>query len=206
MGHAGGAERGGHQWIGSRTSITGQVSKNSDNATINHKKYKTMNKTLFSINEDTLRINAMLEEMEGEITPELEELMAINDANLTEKAGQYRNAIMNNKADIEAAKAEIKRLQAFVKGKERANDNMSQRMDDALKLRGLTELKLDGGVGGRYSYRSSRQVVVDDESIIPDTLCTFKREVSKTAIKDAIEAGEDVAGAHIEDKQNLQIK
>lgn len=162
--------------------------------------------TLYQLNQEQLQINAMLEDSEGEITPEIEELLAINDQNLTMKAGQYRNAIMNNNMEIEAAKAEIKRLQSYCKAKERDNDIMSQRIKDAMTLRSMKEIKIDGGVGGRFSFRTSKQVVVDDETKLPDTCFVTKRELSKTAIKDAIEAGTELEGAHIEEKQNLQIK
>lgn len=162
--------------------------------------------TLYQLNQEQMQINAMLEASEGEITPEIEAMLSINDQNLTMKAGQYRNAIMNNSMEIEAAKAEIKRLQAFCKSKERDSEIMSQRIKDAMTLRGMKEIKIDGGIGGRFSFRASKQVVVDDETKLPDTCFVTKRELSKTAIKDAIEAGTELEGAHIEERQNLQVK
>jgi len=43
--------------------------------------------------------------------------------------------------------------------------------------------------------RTGPSVQIVDEGLVPDTLCRFKREVSKTAIKEALLAGEEVPGA-----------
>ena len=43
--------------------------------------------------------------------------------------------------------------------------------------------------------RRGRAVQVLDETLVPDAYCRFNREVSKTAIKEAINAGEEVPGA-----------
>lgn len=59
------------------------------------------------------------------------------------------------------------------------------------------------------ALRKSKAVSVDDPAAIP---LTYKRHVpeawepDKAAIKAAIEAGQDVAGAHVETRQNLVIK
>jgi hypothetical protein len=43
--------------------------------------------------------------------------------------------------------------------------------------------------------RIGRAVQVIDEALVPDQFCRFKREVSKTAIKEALMGGEEVPGA-----------
>ena len=43
--------------------------------------------------------------------------------------------------------------------------------------------------------RRGPAVQIIDEALVPDAYCRFKREISKTAIKDAINAGEEVPGA-----------
>ena len=45
-----------------------------------------------------------------------------------------------------------------------------------------------------------------DDTLVPDAFCRFKREVSKTAIKDAINAGEEVPGAVLDNgSETLRI-
>ena len=43
--------------------------------------------------------------------------------------------------------------------------------------------------------RTGPSVQIVNEELVPDTLCRFKREVSKTAVKEALNAGEYVPGA-----------
>lgn len=43
--------------------------------------------------------------------------------------------------------------------------------------------------------KTGRTVQVLDEGAVPDEFCVFKREVSKTAIKEAILSGDEVPGA-----------
>ena len=43
--------------------------------------------------------------------------------------------------------------------------------------------------------RTGRSVQVLDEALVPDSFCRFKREISKTAIKEALMSGNEVPGA-----------
>lgn len=163
---------------------------------------------MFNIAEEQVRLNMLLEENEGEITPELEELLAVNEANLYTKAANYRNAILNNKSIIEQAKAEKKRLEALIKTKERANDVMKERMKDAMNLFGMTRIDIDKGVGGSFSFRKSVSVVIEDgkEDEVPESFRNVTWTLDKNAIKEALNAGEVVEHASLEERQNLQIK
>jgi hypothetical protein len=54
--------------------------------------------------------------------------------------------------------------------------------------------------------RRGPAVQVIDDTLVPDAYCRFKREVSKTAIKDAINAGEEVPGAVLDNgSETLRI-
>ena len=46
--------------------------------------------------------------------------------------------------------------------------------------------------------RVGRSVQIIDESLVPDKFCRFKREISKTAIKEALLAGDEVSGAALD--------
>lgn len=58
----------------------------------------------------------------------------------------------------------------------------------------------------KISYRKSKSVVVEDPLAIPERYLEFEPKVDKTRIKQDIEQGIEVAGAYIEEKQNIQIK
>lgn len=149
---------------------------------------------------------AMLEENEGELTPELEKMLEVNQYNLEHKAEQYRNAILMNKANIEQAKEEKKRLDAFIKSKERANEAMSTRLRDAMLMFDTPKIEIDGGVGGVLSFRKSEQVVIEDEEKVPEEFRKVTWTLDKTAIKQAIKDGEDIDGATLQTNMNLQVK
>ena len=54
--------------------------------------------------------------------------------------------------------------------------------------------------------RRGPAVQIIDDTLVPDAYCRFKREVSKTAIKDAINAGEEVPGAVLDNgSETLRI-
>lgn len=66
------------------------------------------------------------------------------------------------------------------------------------------------GPGVSISFRKSSAVVIDGEDLIPAEYMRQKPapapEPDKKAIADAIKAGKNVPGAHIEERKNLQIK
>ena len=57
------------------------------------------------------------------------------------------------------------------------------------------------------SCPSAKEVQIDDIDELPDEYLRYKEpEPNKTAIKEAIKSGKEVAGAHLEDTLSLQIK
>ena len=68
---------------------------------------------------------------------------------------------------------------------------------------GLTEIKTPTL---KLSFRKSEAVEVVDESLLAQQFFNYKPSIDKTAIKAAIKAGEEVAGARIVNNQNLQLK
>lgn len=55
-------------------------------------------------------------------------------------------------------------------------------------------------------WRKSEGVVVDDIAQVPDEFCKIERRAMATEIKEAIKSGKEIAGAHIETRQNIQIR
>jgi hypothetical protein len=60
----------------------------------------------------------------------------------------------------------------------------------------------------KVSLRKSVQTIIDDLDQVPKQYKTVKVETTpdKTAIKKAIQEGEIIEGAHLEEKNNLQIR
>lgn len=160
---------------------------------------------LFQIEEQYQYILQLLEASEGEITPEIEEQLALNEENFEAKAKSYRAMIMKWKSDLVAAKAEEDRIKAFKQNRQNAIDRLSANLDYALQHRSLE--KLDFGVDGKISYRKSTAVVVNEE-VLAKKWFTKKvtQSPNKTAIKEALVAGKKVKGAELDIRQNIQIK
>lgn len=158
--------------------------------------------TLYQISEDQRALMAMLEETGGELTPELEEALAITEQNFVTKAENYGKAILHYKQMVAAAKAETDRIKAIQKTCENAIARMEERLRDAMVLFDKPKVEM---ATLKLSLRKSERVVIDDENNLPADCIVVKTEVSKTEVKRHLKAGETI-GAHLEENQSLQIK
>ena len=158
--------------------------------------------TLYQISEDQRALMAMLEETGGELTPELEEALAITEQNFVSKAENYGKAILHYKQLVAAAKAETDRIKAIQKTCENAIARMEERLRDAMILFDKPKVEM---ATLKLSLRKSERVVIDDENNLPADCIVVKTEVSKTEVKRHLKAGETI-GAHLEENQSLQIR
>lgn len=129
------------------------------------------------------------------------------EGELIQKGQAVAAFALNLAAEVEAIKTVEKRIVE----RRRALENRVERMREYLRANmeraGITEIKaLDGSFTAKLA-KGRPSVVVDDESLIPDDseFVRWKREVSKTAIADAIKAGQEVPGAHIEVRPSLRL-
>ena len=161
--------------------------------------------TLYGITAELNAILSQLEELGGEITPELEQALAINEEQFVQKAEDYGHAILNLKAMATAAKAEKDRLAALQKFYENAQKRLTDALSTAMQVFGQDNVE---NATMRLSLRHTTATEVDDLDQLPAEFKTTKVEVvaDKTAIKKAIQDGEDVPGAHLVENVSLQIK
>jgi hypothetical protein len=144
-------------------------------------------------------------EQDGEITPEQDEQLAINRYELETKAVDYSMAILQLNAWVEMADKEAKRVTAIKNAYKKTSETLKQRITDAMERYDIREVK-DATI--KVSLRKSVQTIIDDLDQVPKQYKTVKVETTpdKTAIKKAIQEGEIIEGAHLEEKNNLQIK
>ena len=141
---------------------------------------------------------SLIDEETGEITDivAFEALLGAKEEKLENIIKLYKNAT----ADSTALKAEA---DAFTK-RAKAAAALADRMKAGL------EAELDGNTfectTGKVSFRTSKALSVDDEASIPEQYQKIAFSVDKAALKKAIESGENIAGAHIEVRQNVQVK
>jgi hypothetical protein len=106
-------------------------------------------------------------------------------------------------ASAEAAKNEIKRLQAFVKRSENAQERMKTALHNALDTFGIDKLEVGTH---RLSFRKSEGVVITDEVAIPDNYVIVETKINKAQLKADLKAGATIPGASLESRRNLQIR
>jgi hypothetical protein len=161
--------------------------------------------TLYGITAELNGILDQLEELGGEITPELEQALAINEGQFVQKAEEYGHAILNLKGMAAAAKAEKERLAGLQKFYENAQKRLADALSNAMQVFGQDKVE---NATMRLSLRHTTATEVDDIDQIPAEFKTTNVEVvaDKTAIEKAIQQGEDVPGAHLVENVSLQIK
>lgn len=87
---------------------------------------------LFNISQELEDIFLQLEENGGELTPELEERLAINEANLHEKLDGYRRVHSRFMSDVKACKEEEVRIAKIRKSKENQAERLKTNMLEAV--------------------------------------------------------------------------
>ena len=158
---------------------------------------------LYEITREALELASLLET--EEFTPELEQLLVINQEQLQVKAGNYAKVIANIQSDADAIDTEIKRLKAMKESKDRAITRLKDAVREAMLVSNIDKIE---SPLFKLSLRRSESVEVDSVEALPGAFLNVKNVVTadKVAIKEAIKRGENVIGARIIENFNLQIK
>lgn len=160
--------------------------------------------SIYELNKNYQYVSELLETAETE-----DELQVINDTlellqcSIEEKVENTAKYIKNVESDIEGIKAEINRLTALKKQKERNTEWLKTNIEYALKTKGIDKLEVGTFKCG---YRKSESVEVDDLKSIPSDYIKTEIKPDKTAIKKALKAGEEINGVHIQTNMNFYIK
>jgi len=162
-----------------------------------------MKQSLYNIEQEYLEIANQLED--GELSPELETALAINEQQLQGKAVAYAYVIKESEDTVSAIDSEIKRLQGLKKTEQNKAKRLKETISNAMELYGITEIKTETL---RLNFRRS-EGVVGESSNLSDEFLKHVPEAFKpnlTAIKAALKEGRTVEGYEIEERYNLQIK
>jgi len=162
-----------------------------------------MKKTLFDITNEALVIYENLEENGGELTPEIEQALVINEKELQSKGIAYVELIGFTESYVSRVDEEIKRLQAIKKRNTLLVDNLKNRLLDAQQTFGDFTLGFT-----TITTRKSESIEVEDVNSLPKEYKVIKvtEQADKKALKDAIKSGKVIAGVTLVENQNLRIK
>jgi hypothetical protein len=158
--------------------------------------------TLYEITIEQKNLINEIEQMEGELTPETEQRLIINESQLQQKSIAYLEVIRAKESFNYLIDGEIKRLQQLKK----INNNVIERLNDNLLLAVKTFGDFTVGTQ-KFGTRKSSQVIVEDVNSLPKEYKTIKvtESADKVALKKAIQAGEEIKGVHIQENINLKI-
>ena len=161
--------------------------------------------TLYELTSEYMELLAMLEDPDTDEAVILDTLEGVG-GELEEKADGYARVMRQMDADAKAIKAEEERLYSRRKSLESRSAWLKGRLQNVMELTGKTKFKTELFSFGIQNNPAS--VVIDDEKMIPgEFLIPQAPKIDKTAIKDALKAGVDMAGiAHLEQTQSLRIR
>jgi hypothetical protein len=162
-----------------------------------------MKNTLYDIKQEYLTLINEIEEMEGEITPEIEYQLKINQSELQTKAIAYHSIILTKDAFSITIDNEIKRLQALKKRNNNLVDKLKNSLISAVEMFG--EFTIGTNV---FGLRRSERVEIEDVNLLSKEYKTSKltEHADKALIKKALKQGKEIEYAYIVENFNLKIK
>jgi len=158
-------------------------------------------KNLFNIDAELFEVYSQIENNGGEMTPELEAALEITESERLTKGEGYVYVIKQLKSQAEMIKAEAKRLQDLAKRYENSADKLADRLLESVVAHGQIKTAFV-----TISSRKSKSVSITDESLLGAEFLRIKTEPNKTAIKEALESGQEVQGALIVENYSLSIR
>jgi len=162
-------------------------------------------KSLFQISNEYRNLEMELFENGGEITPEIENRLEINQTELNEKSKNYVFIIKKIDFEVNYIDLEIKRLQQAKKVRKNTINALKSGIENAMNLYDIEEIDL---ITNKINFRKSESVIIDAEiQDLPAELKIIEEKIiSKTEIKKMLKAGAEIKGVYIQKNKNLQIK
>jgi len=157
---------------------------------------------LFEITTQQQSLINHIEMLEGEITPDIEELLSINKTNLNYKSIAYLEVINKKDGINSVIDIEIKRLQALKKRNTNIVTRLKENLLSAVKMFGEFEIGTH-----KFSTRKSQSVEVEFVNELPEHFKTRKLTeiANKIELKKALKNGEEIKGVVLKDNFNLKI-
>ena len=162
-----------------------------------------MKNTLYDIKQEYLELIQEVEEMQGELTPEMEYKLKINQNELQNKAVAYHSYILSKDSFNMQIDSEIKRLQALKKKNNNVIENLKSRLIGAIQTFGEFTVGTN-----TFGLRKSERVEIEDVNLLSKEYKTIKvtEQADKIAIKKALKEGKQIENAYIVEQYNLKIK
>lgn len=158
---------------------------------------------LYHINQQHKLLLAEIEQNDGELTPELEAKLKALDLSLNESFASLAYSTKQLDDQSLLIGNEIKRLQALKASVDNSSSYIKEYLKTVLIEKGIEKVK-ENNIS--ISFRKSTAVEVYDLEMLPTEYQSVTVTANKTAISKALKEGEEVKGATLVERQNLQIK
>ena len=161
--------------------------------------------TLYELTGEFLQLCDMMDDPDVDEQTLADTMEAIG-GEIEDKADGYAKIIRDRENLADGLKAEEARLHDRRKVIEANIDRMKTNLQQAMIVTGKTKFKTD-----LFSFgvvKKPAAVVIDDTEHVPERFLKYAEpSINKTAIKEALEAGEDLTGlAHLEQGTRLSIR
>ena len=161
-----------------------------------------MGQSLYKITEEQRVLNLLLEESGGEMTPELEEALTINEGNFLAKSESYVYAIKDYDAWEERIAAEIQRLTQMKRVATNAKNRLKQTLIVAMQQFGYDKVTYDLH---SLSLRKTLAVNITDEAALPKEYFKVELALDKKRLKDDLKQAA-IPGAELSEGYYIQIR
>lgn len=155
------------------------------------------NKSLIELNQDYGRLMNLLMEAGGELSPELEQELQVNQEMLAAKADKYDFVISKLELEEEYWKAQADKYLRVARACNAARSRMRDSIKVTMQMMDKTEI-----VGETTTFKLVKGApkLVFDHLKLPDeyVIETVVRETNKDKLKDDLKAGKVITGAQLE--------
>ena len=162
-----------------------------------------MTRTLLDITDDLLAMDALIGEVDGDITGVenvFDEWFAELDKDLKGKVDNYCALMATMEGRAAIRHEESKRLYRLAKSDERNAEYLRSRLKGALELRGVSKLDTARYRIGIVKNGGAPPVVIDLVAQVPDEFCRIipeTKEADKEKLREALVAGQTIPGVHL---------
>src|SRR5690554_32026 len=159
-----------------------------------------MSLTLYELTENYQQLLELADEADPQA---FEDTLNVLEDEINHKAENIAKVIKTLEAEAKALEEEKKRLENRITSRKNKIQRLKDYLQDNLEKAGIQKVK---GKTFTVWIQNSERVQVTDENTIPEQYFVLKRQLSKSAIKEAIENEQQVAGAEIVKNTSIRIR
>lgn len=126
------------------------------------------------------------------------------ECDLSTKVENIVRLIKNLQAEVEALKAEEKRLARERKIRENKIENLQGYLFDTIN--GLEKREIKGGIFTVSIKKNPPKTIVEDLNVIPKQFIINTPSIDKKMLKEALKNGEIIEGAKLVQEESLKIR